>query len=724
MMVVLLGSLVPGVRGVSAEPEVVIADFEGSGFGDWTVAGTAFGDGPVAGGVDGQRKVSGYIGKRFANSYHGGDDATGELTSPPLTIRHDYLTFRIGGGAYEDQTALQLWVNDEIVRRASGPNRKPGGNERLRRGAWDVRPFKGQQAVLRIVDDRTGPWGHLTVDHIAATDRPQPISPQTVQRPIVDRYLLIPIDNDAETVRLSVLVNEEEIRRYSTPLATDPDDVDWYAFFDLQDYQGQTATITADKATDAAMGAIKVDGSIPAAAAGYDEPMRPQLRFSQRVGWINDPNGMVYHDGKWHLYFQHNPVGWNWGNMTWGHAVSPDLVHWEQRPNVLFPNTMAKGACFSGGGSVDHQNTAGWQQGEVPPLVVFLTDTGSGESVAYSNDGGESFTYYQGNPLITHAGRDPKVIWYEYDADDDPINPRAAELGGHWVMVLYDEDKATGRNTSFFTSTDLKDWDLRDRQPGYYECPELFELSVDDHPEESYWITFAADGQYVLGNFDGVRFQPLPQHAAPSGSDDKPNKFRLHHGSFYASQLFTNPPDGRRIQIGWLRGVEFPDHPFNQAFSVPHHLTLRRTGDQVRMYAAPIEELQTLRKDPIEVASRDLSGDEPIVVPVDGDLFEIEATFDLGDADEVGIEMGSSKVTYDVANRSWNTAVSPPTDGRVSVRILIDRSILEFWGNDGAVVKSGRRGDFGPLDKISIFSQGGRAKLLQMKIYPLRSIHR
>ncbi|MCP4505571.1 MAG: glycoside hydrolase family 32 protein, partial [Fuerstiella sp.] len=208
--------------------------------------------------------------------------------------------------------------------------------------------------------------------------------------------------------------------------------------------------------------------------------------------------------------------------MTWGHAISSNLLHWEQQPNKLFPNTMAVKACFSGGATVDTKNTAGWGPNT---LVAFLTDTGAGESIAYSTDGGKTFTWYDKNPVVKHKGRDPKVIWYEYDEDDKPLNEDARELGGHWVMVVYDEQKEYGRNAAFYTSTNMKQWTEQSHLPGYFECTELFELPVVGDGKNSRWVVFAADAKYAVGTFDGKTFTP-----------DHENKHQVHWGPYYASQ--------------------------------------------------------------------------------------------------------------------------------------------------------------------------------------------
>ncbi len=337
------------------ESDIVIADFESETYGEWKVTGEAFGPGPAKGTLPRQLPVSGFKGQRLVNSFYKGDGTTGTLTSPPLKIERKYITFLIGGGGYTGKTCMNLLLDGEVVRTATGPNTRPGGSEELALHYWDVSQLQGKTVTIQIVDKATGGWGHVNVDHIVQSDT-KPKLPDLRQRDreftVTHRYLIVPIKNGAKRCQVTLEVDGTSVRRYDTELATNPDSVDWYAFFTIESYKGKSAKITVDRATEEGFNLIKQSNDIPGSESFYTEKLRPQLRFSQKVGWNNDPNGMVYLDGEWHLFFQHNPVGWKWGNMTWGHAVSKDLVHWKQLPNALFPGTMARGACFSGGATV------------------------------------------------------------------------------------------------------------------------------------------------------------------------------------------------------------------------------------------------------------------------------------------------------------------------------------------------------------------------------------
>ena len=698
----------------AADDDILIADFEGDNYGDWKVEGEAFGDRPAQGTLPGQMQVSGFRGKGLVNSFAGGDKSTGMLTSPPLTIERDFFSFLIGGGGHAGQTCMNLIVDGKVARTATGTNTGGGGSEMLDQGSWDVKDLKGKQATLQIVDRATGGWGHINVDQIAQTnEKPKGPTFRPMEREftVANKYLVIPIKNGAKGTQVTLEVDGTPVRRYGTELATDPEAVDWYAYFTIDAYKGKSARVTAARSSEEAFALVRQADAVPGSESYYTEKLRPQLRFSQHVDWNNDPNGMVYLDGEWHLFFQHNPVGWGWGNMTWGHAVSKDLVHWEQLPNVLFPGTMARGACFSGGATVDVKNTAGWKSGDNDVLVASLTDTGAGEAMAYSTDKGRTFTWYDGNPVVRHRGRDPKVIWYAYDEEDAPLDEKAKQLGGHWVMAFYDEHPQYKRNIAFYTSTDLKAWQEQSHLPGYFECAELFELPVDGKADDRRWVVFAADARYAIGQFDGKKF--TPEHKG---------KHQVHWGPYYASQCFNNVPAGRVVQIGWAK-IPMRGMPFNQTFSLPTELTLRSTPNGIRMGAQPVRELEILRGEPLTSDVQTLAADKPIRFETDGQLFDIVVELEPTGAKEILLQFGAGRVRYDVAAAKLDEMPLPLVDGKLKFRVVVDRPMYEVCGGDGVVYKTASRPDAGStIEAIQLSAGGGEAKIDNLTVYPMRSI--
>ncbi|NQU24180.1 MAG: glycoside hydrolase family 32 protein, partial [Candidatus Nealsonbacteria bacterium] len=537
----LLALAMPSQAG--AEDDVLICDFEAANYGDWKVEGEAFGKAPAKGTLGGQMQVTGFEGKGLVNSFLGGDEPMGKLTSPEFTIERDYIKFLIGGGAHKGKTCMNLLVDGEVVLSAVGPNTQAGGSEFLNWENWDVKKYKGKKAVLQIVDDASSGWGHVNVDQISQSntqakkkpfvapprrggETPHLESAQEIK--ITGKYIIFPVSNKGQRGRMTIVVGDQLVHALDCDFPPNKDAIDWWTYLDMSEYVGKTAKVVA-KAAPEICEMFESSDEIRHLMPLYDEAFRPQFHISQMRGWNNDPNGMCYYDGDYHFFWQCNPAGRGWANMYWGHATSPDMVHWTEHDRALrsFGDNvenrhpkMADRNCFSGSGNVDLLNTAGWQKGDEKTIVLAFTDTGCGEALAYSNDRGKTWKYYEKNPVITHRGRDPKLMWYE--------------PGKHWVIAVYDEDpKAGGRNIAIYTSKDLKEWKRESNIPGYFECAEIFELPVDGDPTKTKWVIYAADAQYAFGHFDGKKF--TPEHEG---------KHRVHFGNYYASQCFSNSPDG------------------------------------------------------------------------------------------------------------------------------------------------------------------------------------
>ncbi|WP_074310582.1 GH32 C-terminal domain-containing protein [Singulisphaera sp. GP187] len=645
--------------------DLVIADFEGETYGAWTTTGTAFGSGPARGTLPGQMSVSGFQGTRLVNSFHGGDASTGTLTSPSFVIQRPFLNFLIGGGKYPGRTALELVVADAVVRSETGPNDIPGGTERLDWAAWDVSEFIGKSAVVRIVDQHQGGWGHINVDQIVQSHRKQGVEPVTRELVVNARYLHLPVQRDAPVRKLKVSADGQTVREFDIRLAEAR--ADFLVFDDVHALRGKTLTIEAVLPSEAkSLEKIVQADELPDAPSLYREADRPQFHFSSRRGWLNDPNGLLWYEGEYHLFYQHNPYGWDWGNMHWGHAVSPDLLHWKELPIALSPRKYGDW-CFSGSGVVDRKNSSGFGSAAAPPLVAAYTSTGRGECMIFSNDRGRTSTEYAKNPVVKHQGRDPRLLFHE------PTN--------RWVMAVYDE--ADGKQAiAFHSSADLKEWTYESRIDGFYECPDLFELPVTGGADgASRWVLYGADGAYMLGQFDGHRFKP-----------DSP-KLRTWYGDFYAAQTFSDTPDQRRIQIGWGREISFPAMPFNQQMAIPAELSLRTTDEGIRMFARPVAELASLHTK--HHAWRDLGASELARDPlaaVTAELLEIKVEAEVGPTSKLTLRVRGVPVVYDAGkNRlSCGKHSAPLTSnkGTVRLQILVDRGSIEVFGNDGQVAIS------------------------------------
>jgi len=688
------------VASAKEREDVLIADFEAKDYGDWKTTGDAFGPGPAQGTLPGQMPVSGYLGKGLVNSFHGGDKSTGTLTSPAFKSERKYINFLIGGGKHPGETCINLLLDGKVVRTASGPNDRPGGSEHLDWHTWDVDEFTGKATVIEIVDKHTGGWGHINIDHIVQSDRKRQAEPAQREIAVESRYLHLPIQTGAAMRRMRYVVENKTVREFDLELADG--NPTFLAFSDVSAFQGKRLRIELDAlpVDSKALTAITQANAIPKAEELYKEKHRPQFHFTSRRGWLNDPNGLVYYQGEYHLYYQHNPYGWNWGNMHWGHAVSPDLVHWKELPLALYPRQHGDW-CFSGSALVDANNMSGFQNGADAPLIAAYTSTGRGECIAYSTDRGRSWTDYSGNPVVKHAGRDPKVIRHE--------------ASKQWVMAVYDEFE-NKRWIAFYTSPDLKNWKFQSRIDDFFECPDLFELPVDGDVSKKKWVLYAADGRYVLGAFDGKSF------TVESG------KHQLWHGNFYAAQTYSDTPDGRRVQIGWGNGIAFPGMPFNQQMTVPCQLTLRTTSDGVRMFAEPVKELDTLQGKRHAWADLNLQvGDNPLST-VNGELFDIRAEFEVGGAEAFGFNVRGEPVVYHVKKAEitckGKTAPLSPVDGRIKMRVLVDRGSIEIFGNDGRVALSAGVLLSTENLALAVFTRGAATKVRAVEVFPLESAWR
>jgi sucrose-6-phosphate hydrolase SacC (GH32 family) len=440
----------------------------------------------------------------------------------------------------------------------------------------------------------------------------------------------------------------------------------------------------------------------------YRETYRPQFHFTSAKNWINDPNGCVYYEGEYHLFFQHNPSGNQWGNMTWGHAVSPDLLHWTQLPDALKPDAL--GTMFSGSAVVDHENTSGFGKGAKPPLVAMYTAAGGTnpeskgkpftQCIAYSNDNGRTWTKYAQNPVIKHVAgenRDPKVVWHA------PTK--------QWICALY----LDGDRFALFSSPDLKDWTKMQELsiPGTSECPDFFPIALDGDASKTKWILTAADNGYLVGDFDGHTFT----------SDGQTKRLDINN-KYYAVQTFSDVPDGRRIQIGWLRDGVFPHMPFNGQMSFPTALELRSTEEGPRLYRAPIREIEALHDQHHEWKSLDLKAGENPLSDVKGELFHIRAVIHPQDAKSVGFTIAGQRIAYDVGAQKLDALGEAHVglkDGRLTLELLVDRATIEAFVNGGERAMSS---SFLPTlgdAPLSIFSEGGTAKIDSLDVWALKS---
>ena len=484
----------------------------------------------------------------------------------------------------------------------------------------------------------------------------------------------------------------------------------------------------------------------------YDERYRSQIHFSPPTQWMNDPNGMVYYAGEYHLFYQHYPDSNVWGPMHWGHAVSEDLVEWENLPVALYPDSL--GWIFSGSAVVDHGNTSGLGENGEPPLVAIFTyhndslqqagrDDHQYQGIAYSNDRGRSWTKYAGNPVIPNTEairdfRDPKVVW---DAER-----------GQWLMVLAAYDRLL-----FWRSDNLIDWEQSGAfgrgvgsHGGVWECPDIFPLRVEETGEMRWvlLVSINAGGpnggsatQYFVGDFDGATFTLDPAFA---GDVRDSNAVWLDYGrDNYAGVTWANVPaaDGRRLFMGWMSNWAYaqvvPTTVWRNAMTVPRALSLHRTPVGYRVFSSPVEELTELRgqarafhgEHRLDHVSSGAFELELTYVPSGGttDTFGVELRNALGEAFRIGYDREADALYTDrrSAGRHDFSDYFAPTNHlapRISasdtlrMRLIVDRASVEVFADGGATVLTDIVFPTEPFDRVVLIGEG------KGTIYGLRSI--
>ncbi|WP_405057611.1 glycoside hydrolase family 32 protein [Kribbella sp. NBC_01505] len=448
----------------------------------------------------------------------------------------------------------------------------------------------------------------------------------------------------------------------------------------------------------------------PYAATNYQEDNRGQFHFSPRSGWMNDPNAPLYYRGVYHLYFQHAPNALQWDTMHWGHATSTDLVHWQQRPIALDPS-IHPGDLWSGGGVVDCGNDSGLKNGDHDPIIVYSGTRGV--TVFYSLDGGYTFqTYDGGRKVVVPEGdsRDPKVFW-------DPVSQR-------WGMVVWSD--AGGNGVDFFSSDDLLHWAFASRfKAGWlFECPNMIRMPFDGGYQ---WVLHAGSGEYYVGDWDGTAFR------SDWTTPQKINQTATHAGAgYYAALNFSNLKGDRVVSMAW-QGENYGSIWTGNA-SFPVDLKLRRTADGIRVVSTPVSELDTLRENTRtwKNLSLDSKAARQLLAGVRVNTYELEAVVDVRDLQRLGIRLHTGpdgwfdrEVVYDARAQELNGVGLRPQNGKVKLRLLVDRGQLDVFGNDGDVYQSFNV-NFDGLpggDGLELFAEG-RLRLDSLTIHELASIWR
>ena len=538
---------------------------------------------------------------------------------------------------------------------------------------------------------------------------------QTIVTPAQEgRYLWLPIQESAPEGKLQVIVSNVAQMEQNVRFAREK--VDYYVALDMQPWLGAKGlTVVIQNVPKGSVCFSKIKQNNDKQYMLIPEKYRPSYHHAPERGWMNDPNGLFFKDGVWHLYCQYNPYGSMWGNMHWAHSTSTDLVHWQQQPVALAPD--AWGTMFSGSCVVDHNNTAGFGKDAIISMYTSSRPTPFGgdvqaQCIAYSNDGGKTFTKYVGNPVITDEKkdfRDPHVFWNEE--------------AGFWNMIL-----AAGQEMQIYSSANLKDWKYESsfgheygNHGGVWECPDLMKMKVRGTDKEKWMLIcninpggpFGGSAtQYFIGEFDGHKFI--------CEDDPSETKWMDYGKDHYATITFDNAPEGRHVGIAWMSNWQYanqvPTKQFRSANSIVRDLGLFEYKGETYCSITPAKEMLAARgarvSQPTEACE--------IVVTVKGDA---QITLRNAKGERVVMTYDDEEETFDMDRRrsgnisfsdAFPVATSSPTYGKVrQLRIFVDRCSVEAFDGDGKMCMTNLVFPSTPYDKITV---KGKAKAAIYKI--------
>jgi fructan beta-fructosidase len=532
---------------------------------------------------------------------------------------------------------------------------------------------------------------------------PPSIPPLTRQMFITNNLLNLPVYNNGPSRRVTITVGGIAVRDFDINLADGAPD--WWAFVDVSAFRGQTATVTVNNLSVGSTGlsSIVQSNGIVGATNLYSETLRPQIHYTGRRGLINDVNGMIYYNGQYNLYYQHNPYSLNFGangaERNWGHAVSPDMVHWQELPEAIYPHSYGDWV-WSGSAVIDSANTGGFKTGTNDVIVASFYSTARGQCIAYSNDGGLTFTDYTNNPVVTVPGRDPHMLWYA------PSN--------YWVMAVYDSNLG---GIDFFTTPDFHTWTYRSGIAGFAECPDIFELPVDGNTNNMLWEINGGSAAYMLGNFNGAVFTPttgmLPGNLG---------------SGFYASQTFTVMPTGdtRRVRMGWAQ-VNMPGMPFTGMHFFPTVLTLQTLPAGVRLCSTPVAEITNAVENTYSWTNLTLNPGTNPFSEISGQIFDVKAQFTPGSASTLTFNLCGVSVTYTSSSQQIScngvTNPLPSVNGTVTLEMISDCQSMEIFGNSGQLYMPIVTTPFSPTNNaLSLTSQGASTAFNYLTVDKLKSI--
>ena len=516
------------------------------------------------------------------------------------------------------------------------------------------------------------------------------------------RYLVLPIRYEA--VHKQILFYQNGRLVYDLNARIDEAGADAYFYVDLGRFLSSTLDIVIEPNVELSLRLV----DNPSQDGLYEEKYRPSVHFTPPRGWNNDPNGLVWYDGWYHMFYQHNPIDRSWGNMHWGHAVSRDLLHWENRSIALFPDEH--GTVFSGSAFVDTRNASGLKENDNDVILLYYTawgghsrmstDMTSTQCLAYSTDGGNTYRKYEHNPIIEQImpeNRDPKVI----------------EANGMYYMALY----LTHGRFGILTSNNLLSWRMVQEfnLQGDRECPDLYPLPIEGEGDVRYVLSGAND-HYLIGTLDARGFHP-----------EQPVR-RLQYGrdSLYAAQTFSNVPAAQRrtIRISWNRAT-IPDSCIHCSMSMPVEMRLIRMDDELFLCAMPVRELETLRRTPTREGGFTISKDQVRSWTLSGKAHDIVLSVKERSSSFVIDLLGISLKVFPEGNLLQCGDMTMPLykQGGIRLRILTDTNGLEIYADCGqAQMGVAHICDYS-LNRLSIHAVDGEVGIDALELYTLENVH-
>ena len=557
----------------------------------------------------------------------------------------------------------------------------------------------------------------LSHERVHSVNNPEQI-PGSIILKADKRYLLFPGSRGlkGQDTIIVKIDNEVYLSVYDALIAKS--DPAFWTYLDLKLYYGTEIEVTFKGPDAMGIQLVKTSETIPGPYPLYKEPGRPQIHFSPLRGWLNDPSGMIYFEGKWNLYYANTRFSnvMAGPNNAWGHATSTDLLHWQEQPMFLSP-VREKCSFWTGGAAIDVANTTGLGQ-PGKPAIVYSANNGSNAPNAFtqcifiSTDGGMTcirdpdMMYKPLPPEDSRRGggtRDPMILWYA---------PQKK-----WVMVVFNQPPGGKRSFFFFESRNLKVWKETSVLEDMYECPNLFQLPVDNDQNNKKWIIWGSGTEYRIGKFDGNAFIP-----------DNEEKYKTNYGDFSASQVFANAPGGRIIQIGWAHCCKY-DGEFSQMASFPLDLNLKTTSEGVRMFAEFIPELSKLRMDGVIKKNLRLTTSAPYRIGDVSQPMEIILEFDPGKISKISLSGAELSIMYNTLTRELDVLGQKvklsSNKGLVRLHVLLDNSSVEVVSNKGEnyIIKGRNFQNLHFKSQLEIKAEGEDAELRLMEIYPLKSIY-